>query len=194
MLKRSQMSGSPISISMELSLLLLREADRQCILELEEILEVRLRTQLYSERALKYHWKHNWIKKNMLTKTPLRKYGCKKDLISHLEWDRNSKWPLCCLGVVGWLWKCGAELLRATGRLINYQRASFVLWEQSAEPLLLLNAEPTVSKHWFGCCWLLRPPGVPRFLRLARVLPHNQASCWFRASTAHFLENWMEAV
>lgn len=47
-LKKIQMSGSPISTSTELSLLLLREADIQCILKLEEVLKVRLGTQLHS--------------------------------------------------------------------------------------------------------------------------------------------------
>lgn len=46
--KKSQMPGSPIPTSTELSLLLLREADRECILKLEEALKVRLGTQHHS--------------------------------------------------------------------------------------------------------------------------------------------------
>lgn len=69
------MSGSPISTSMELPLLLLREEDIWCILESEEVLEVQLGTQHHSERALRYPRKHNWIKKGVFTKTPLRKSG-----------------------------------------------------------------------------------------------------------------------
>lgn len=45
------MLGSPVSTSMELSLLLRQEADTQGILELEEVVEVRLETQLSSQRA-----------------------------------------------------------------------------------------------------------------------------------------------
>lgn len=45
------MLGSPVSTFMELSLLLMQEADTQGILELEEVVEVRLETQLSSQRA-----------------------------------------------------------------------------------------------------------------------------------------------
>lgn len=69
------MSGSPISASMVLPLLLLREADIWYILESEEILEVWLGTQHHSKRALRYPRKHNWVKKGVFTKTPLRKCG-----------------------------------------------------------------------------------------------------------------------
>lgn len=46
--KKGQVSGIPTAPSMAPSLLPLREADMQCILKLEEVLKVRLRTQLPS--------------------------------------------------------------------------------------------------------------------------------------------------